>query len=109
MMPIVFCASFPPWPSEYTPADTSCSRRNSLSTRDGVENRNSHDTAIMLSAPRMNPIAGDKIMNNSSEPHPLHHPLHNRTPKPFFAIAAPAAPATSACDELVGKASSHVM
>jgi hypothetical protein len=35
MMPIVFCASFPPWPRLYAAADTSCNLRNSLLTREG--------------------------------------------------------------------------
>ena len=34
-MPIVFCASLPPWPRLYRPAETSCRRRNRLSTRSG--------------------------------------------------------------------------
>src|SRR4029450_7089033 len=28
MMPMVFCASLPPWPSEYSDAETNCSTRN---------------------------------------------------------------------------------
>ena len=33
MMPMVFCASLPPWPRLYAPADTSCRRLNHLSAR----------------------------------------------------------------------------
>src|SRR5687767_4038945 len=35
MIPIVFCASFPPCPRLYAAADTSCRRLNHLSTRPG--------------------------------------------------------------------------
>src|SRR5579883_814667 len=31
MIPIVFCASFPPWPREYSEAERSCARRKCLS------------------------------------------------------------------------------
>ena len=45
-------------------------------------------------------------MNNRSNPHPGPMMI---APKPHLAMAAPAKPPTSACDELVGNASSQVM
>src|SRR5215208_639607 len=39
MIPIVFCASLPPWPSEKAAADNSWPRLNILSTRDAEKRR----------------------------------------------------------------------
>src|ERR1044072_1997722 len=39
MMPIVFCASLPPWPNENAAAEKSCPRRKILSTRVAEDRR----------------------------------------------------------------------
>ena len=59
---MVFCASLPPWPRVYSPADTSCSRRNQLSTRSGDDRRTIHDTSTISSEPSRKPSIGDTKM-----------------------------------------------
>src|SRR6266545_6224194 len=58
MMPIVFCASLPPWPRLYSDADTSCSRRNQRSTRWGVVRNNIQATVVISSMPSRKPNNG---------------------------------------------------
>jgi len=49
MIPMVFCASLPPWLTLSKAEDTSCRRRNHLSTRPGVDLRNTHEPVIASS------------------------------------------------------------
>src|SRR6266571_3679481 len=95
MMPMVFCASFPPCPRLYAAADTSCSRRNQVSTLRGVDLTNTHDTISMMIEPRMNPSSGDTTMKITvfSSPPPTSAPV------PDLATAAPTSPPISACED----------
>ena len=104
MMPIVFCASLPPWPSEYSPADTSCSRRNQPSMRSGDWCRKIHDTAIRVSAPSRKPSSGDSTMNASVG----QMPDIIRCDAPPRPITAPTMPPISACELLDGMPNHHV-
>ena len=55
MMPIVFCASLPPWPRLKSAAETSCPLRKNLSTRCGDQRRKIHITATMMAKPSSRP------------------------------------------------------
>ena len=70
MMPIVFCASLPPWPSEYSAADTSCRMRNRRSTANGVEVMVQPCTMTTSICARMNPSRGDSTMPSAVFPSP---------------------------------------
>lgn len=97
-MPIVFCASLPPWPRLYRPADSSCSRRKRRSTLLGAVRKYSHDTPSMNSEPRMKPSSGEMKMNATV----FNSPSMFSELQPDFASAAPTRPPISACDELDG-------
>ena len=97
-MPIVFCASLPPWPRLYRPAETSCMRRNRLSTLSGDARRKTFETATMRSAPSRKPSSGETRMKTTV----FQMPAPIREPVPAFAITAPTMPPISACDELDG-------
>ncbi len=88
MMPIVFCASFVPCPSEYAAADTSCSTRKVLSTLRGSDRRRIQESATVSSSASMNPITGATTMKMSV----LVQPLAMIAANPAFATAAPAYP-----------------
>ena len=62
MMPMVFCASLPPWPSEYSAAEKSCSTRNRRSTAKGVERRLAQCTITTSSCASTKPSSGDSTM-----------------------------------------------
>src|SRR3982074_2152147 len=72
MMPMVFCASLPPWPSEYSEAETNCRMRKARSTANGVERTDSQDTIATSTSASKNPISGDSTMANSVLVRPLH-------------------------------------
>src|SRR4051812_21912061 len=95
MMPMVFCASLPPWPRLYDAADSNCKRRNHLSTRRGVERTNTHDTSSIMMEPKMKPSSGDKTINTTV----LIKPAEISAPVPLLATAAPTRPPISACDD----------
>ncbi len=95
MMPIVFCASLPPWPSEYAAADTSCSLRNRLSTFLGVDFTKIQATISMMIEPSTKPSSGATTMNATV----LIRPPEISEPVPAFATAAPTRPPISACDD----------
>src|SRR5471032_3038676 len=95
MMPMVFCASLPPWPRLYEAAEISCRRRNHLSTRRGVERTKIHDTISMMMEPNTKPINGDRM---------IHCTVFSRPPPtsalvPDLATAAPTRPPISACED----------
>src|SRR6266404_3960422 len=71
MMPIVFCASFVPWPREYAAADTSCSTRNVLSTLRGSDRRRIQESATVINSASVKPITGATTMKISVFVHPL--------------------------------------
>src|SRR5205809_6490184 len=103
-MPIVFCASLVPCPSEYSAAETSCSTLKDLSTRRGSDRRNSHDSATVSSSASMNPITGATTMKTSVLVQPLAMIAENAA----LAAAAPAYPPINACDDEVGRPSHQV-
>src|SRR3977135_2734064 len=85
MMPMVFCASLPPWPSEYSDAETNCRTRNARSTANGVERTDSHDTIATSTSASKNPTSGDSTMAISV----LDNPLNTAAESPHLAIPAP--------------------
>jgi hypothetical protein len=105
MMPMVFCASLPPWPRLYRPADTSCARLNQLSTRSGDACLNTFATNTSDKEPSRKPSSGDKKMNSTV----FHTPAEISAPAPAFAITAPTMPPMRACDELDGMPYHQVM
>src|SRR5450830_1433739 len=95
MMPIVFCASLPPWPRLYMDADSSCARRNQPSILRGVERTKIHDTSNIMMEPRMKPSNGESTMKMMI----LIRPEATSEPVPALATAAPTRPPISACDD----------
>src|SRR3979411_2643761 len=95
MIPMVFCASLPPWPRLYIEADTSCMRRNHLSTLLGVERTKIHDTSTIIIEPKIKPSKGDRKI----KPMVLIKPEETSEPVPAFATAAPIRPPINACDD----------
>src|SRR5690349_376434 len=105
MMPIVFCASLPPWPSEYAPADSSCRRRNQRSMREGLERLKIHDTSTSSSPPSTKPMSGERKMKSTVMPMPSATSELN----PAFATPAPMSPPMSACEDDEGSPKYHVI
>src|SRR5436309_1618373 len=66
MMPIVFCASFPPWPRLESEADTYCKRRNQRSIRCGAVLANVCATMTMSSIPRRKPDTSATAMSTTA-------------------------------------------
>src|SRR5215212_328574 len=104
MTPMVFWASLPPWPRLNAAADSSCRRRNSPSTRAGLDRWKIHRLASMSTNPRAIPNSGDSGMNKMV----FSRLAAFRTLKPALATPAPANPPMSACDEEVGRPSHQV-
>ena len=97
-MPMVFCASLPPWPRLYAPADTSCRRRNQRSTRLGVARLKVQATAINMTDPSTKPSNGATKMKTT-----VFITLANtKAEAPALDITAPTIPPMSACEELLG-------
>src|SRR6202012_4029888 len=71
MMPMVFCASLPPWPSEYSDAEANCRTRNGRSTANGVERTEAQDTIATSTSASRNPISGDSTMASNALVRPL--------------------------------------
>jgi hypothetical protein len=85
MMPIVFWASLAPWFRLKNAADTSWSRLNVRSTRDGGVQRNAHRIASIRPKPSAIPMIGDRKMNRMV----LVQPPGTSAANPAFATAAP--------------------
>src|SRR3954452_17956468 len=98
MMPMVFCASLPPWPSEYSEAETNCRMRNARSTANGVERIDSQDTITTSTSASRNPTTGDSTIAISV----LVSPPHTAAESPPLAMPAPTSPPISACELLEG-------
>src|ERR1700754_3584347 len=98
MMPMVFCASLPPCPRLYNPAENSCRRRKRRSTLLGGVRKYSHDTLSMKKEPSTKPSSGEIKINATV----FSNPLRFSSVQPDFASAAPTTPPISACDELDG-------
>src|SRR3954447_9830689 len=105
MMPMVFCASLPPWPSEYSDAEANCRMRNARSTANGVERIDSQETIATNTSASRNPTSGDSTMASSV----LDSPLHSAADSPPLAIPAPTRPPISACELLEGMPSPQVI
>src|SRR3954468_14946012 len=104
MMPMVFCASLPPCPSEYSDAETNCRMRNARSTAKGVERTDSHDTIATNTSASKNPTSGDSTMASSV----LDKPLHTTAENPALASPPPSSPPIKACELLEGMPSAQV-
>src|SRR5215208_47420 len=104
MMPMVFWASLPPWPRLKAAADSSCRRRNRLSTRAGLDRWKIHRLASMSRNPRAMPNSGDGGMNKMV----FSRLPRSNAPKPALATPAPAKPPMSACEDEVGRPSHQV-
>src|SRR3984885_3543850 len=94
MMPMVFCASLPPWPSEYSDAEANCRIRNARSTANGVERTEAQDTIATNTSASRNPISGDSTMASKA----LVRPLQTAAEIPAFAMPPPTSPPISACE-----------
>src|SRR6476469_5750338 len=95
MMPMVFWASLPPCPRLYEAAETSCRRRNQVSTLRGGVLTKIQDTASITSEPRMKPSSGDRMIQVTV----LSRPPPTRAPVPDLATAAPTRPPIRACED----------
>ena len=85
MMPMVFCASLPPWPSEYSDAETNCRMRKARSTANGVERTDAQDTIATSTSASRNPTSGDSTMASNV----FDSPLQTAAESPALAIPAP--------------------
>ena len=94
MMPMVFCASLPPWPSEYSEAETNCRMRKARSTANGVERTDAQDTIATSTSASRKPTSGDSTMASSV----FDRPLQTAAEIPALAMPAPTSPPISACE-----------
>src|SRR5450830_718459 len=104
MMPIVFWASFIPWPNENAAAETSWIFRKPRSRGSGRTRRKIQVAARKKMKPRTNPRSGDRTMKTTVFP----RPFGTREAGPAFTRAAPANPPMRACEEEDGRAHHHV-
>src|SRR5258708_22874292 len=88
MMPMVFCASLPPCPSEYSDAETNCRVRKARSTANGVERTDAQETITTSTIASTNPTSGDSTMASSV----LISPLQTAAESPAFAMPPPTNP-----------------
>src|SRR3984893_8826358 len=105
MMPMVFCASLPPWPSEYSDADTNCRMRKARSTANGVERTDAQDTTATSTSASKNPTSGDSTIASSV----FDRPLQTAAESPALAIPPPTRPPIKACELLDGIPNPHVI
>src|SRR4051812_48051 len=98
MMPMVFCASLPPCPSEYSEAETNCRMRNARSTANGVERIDNQETIATSTSANKNPTSGDSTMATKA----LVSPPQTAAESPPLAIPAPTNPPIRACELLEG-------
>src|ERR1700712_1043991 len=88
MMPMVFWASLPPWPSEYSEAETNCRMRKARSTANGVERTDAQDTIATSTSASRKPTNGDSTIASSA----LDNPLQTAADSPALATPAPSSP-----------------
>src|ERR1700694_2903269 len=105
MMPMVFWASLPPWPSEYSDAETNCRMRKARSTANGVERTEAQDTIATSTSASRNPTSGDSTMANNV----FDKPLQTAADSPALAMPAPTNPPIKACELLDGIPSPQVI
>src|ERR1700675_529299 len=104
MMPMVFCASLPPWPSEYSDAEKNCRIRNARSTANGVDRTDAQDTIATSTSASRKPTTGDKTIASSV----LDTPLQTAADRPAFASPPPSRPPISAWELLEGMPKAQV-
>src|SRR6195952_2888396 len=104
MIPMVFCASLPPCPSEYSDAETNCRIRKARSTANGVERTDSHDTIATSTSASRKPTTGDSTIASSA----LDNPLQTAADSPALARPAPSSPPIKAWELLEGMPSAQV-
>src|SRR5216684_6175244 len=105
MMPMVFWASLPPWPSEYNDADTNCRMRKARSTANGVERTDAQDTIATSTIASKNPTSGDSTIASNV----FERPLQTAAEIPALAIPPPTSPPIKAWELLDGIPSPHVI
>src|ERR1700732_2495463 len=105
MIPMVFCASLPPWPSEYNDAETNCRIRKARSTANGVERTEAQDTITTSTSASKNPTKGDSTIASKV----LDKPLQTAAETPAFAIPPPTNPPIKACELEDGIPKPHVI
>src|SRR3984893_14268490 len=105
MMPMVFCASLPPCPSEYSDAETNCRMRKARSTANGVERTEAQDTIATSTSASKNPASGDSTIASNV----FDSPLQTAAESPALAIPPPTNPPISACELYEGIPSPHVI
>src|SRR3954470_21255816 len=98
MIPMVFCASLPPCPSEYRAAEMNCSVRKVLSTANGVARTNVQETIRTRTSARKNPVTDESTIAAVV----FVRPDHTMAPLPALAKPAPTKPPISACELLDG-------
>src|ERR1700684_3485428 len=94
MMPMVFCASLPPCPSEYSAAEANCRIRNARSTANGVERTDAQDTIATNTSASRNPISGDSTIASNV----FVNPPQSAAEIPALAMPPPTNPPISACE-----------
>src|ERR1700730_9632772 len=105
MMPMVFCASLPPWPSEYSEAETNCRIRKARSTANGVERTDAHETIATSASASKNPTSGDSTIASNV----FDNPLQTAAESPALAIPPPTSPPIKACELLDGMPNPQVI
>src|SRR5882757_10379962 len=94
MMPMVFCASLPPCPSEYSDAETNCRMRKARSTANGVERTDAQETIATSTSASKNPTSGDSTMASNV----FDSPLQTAAEIPALAMPPPSSPPIKACE-----------
>src|ERR1700722_9743518 len=94
MMPMVFCASLPPCPSEYSEAEANCRMRKARSTANGVERTDAQDTIATNTSASKNPTSGDSTIASNV----FDSPLQTAAERPALAMPPPTNPPISACE-----------
>src|SRR5258708_14691509 len=94
MMPMVFCASLPEWPREYSEAETNCRVGKARSTANGVERTDAQETITTSTIASTSPTSGDSTMASSV----LISPLQTAAESPAFAMPPPTNPPIKACE-----------
>ncbi len=105
MMPMVVCASLPPWPSEYSDAETNCRMRKARSTANGVERTDAQDTIATSTSASRNPTSGDSTIASNV----FDRPLQTAAEIPALAIPPPTSPPIKACELEEGIPNPHVI
>src|ERR1700675_5076715 len=105
MMPMVFCASLPPWPSEYRDAEANCRMRKARSTANGVERTEAQDTIATSTIASKNPATGDSTIATRV----LDSPLQTAAESPALAMPPPTSPPINAWELEDGIPNPHVI